>query len=61
MITAVIQYKQQLCSSAMSSFLDSGNTQALNGKSGLREDFTKHTKTKQNQLTLQDVCHVSDI
>lgn len=52
MITTVIQYKQHLCSSAMSSFLDSVNAQALNG--GLREDFTKHMKTKQNQITLQE-------
>lgn len=44
---------QELCSNAMRSFLDSGNAQALNGKSGLREEFKKHMKAKQNQLTLQ--------
>jgi len=48
MITAVIPQKQQLCSSAPSSFTDSDNTQALNGKSGLWGDFAKHMKTKQN-------------
>lgn len=58
MITAVIQYNQELSSSAMCSFLDSGSSQALNGKSGLQEDFTKHMKTKQNQLTLQDETSV---
>lgn len=54
MITAVTQCTQQPCSNAMRSFLDSDNTQALNGNSSLWEDFTKHMKTKQNQLTLQE-------
>lgn len=57
-VTAVIQYTRQLRSNAMTSILDSSNTQALNGKSGLQEDFTKHMKTKQNQLTLQDKTSV---
>lgn len=63
MITTVIQCKQHLCSSAVSSFLDSGNAQALNGKSGLLEDFKKthENKTKSDNSAREDVCHVSDI